>query len=271
MTSPSTAHDLIGALRPGRAWGPVSVLESTGSTNGDVADAGQDWAVVVAHRQTAGRGRRGRRWADGEGRGVACSVLAPVPGGSDIGWVPLAVGLAVRDSLARHGLTSDLKWPNDVLATVAGQERKVCGILCEARPPDTATKGESRLRASTRVVVGVGINIDHDSDELPVDTATSLRLLAAEQGVVPPDRGELIPSLLDAIRDRIESLAAADLGTDYAAACATIGRQVLVHRPDGTTLRGTADAVARDGRLVVRSAAGSVTVSAGDVQHIRHR
>ncbi|GAA3620699.1 biotin--[acetyl-CoA-carboxylase] ligase [Marihabitans asiaticum] len=272
MTSSPAAQGLRAALRGGRVWGDLVVVDEVGSTNVEVTRLAEPWSVVLARRQTAGRGRRGRSWSDSEGLGLACSMLVPGTPPDDLGWVPLAVGLGVRDCLSGLDLPTSLKWPNDVLADIAGEERKVCGILCEARPG--RAKGgpaASPAAGATEVVVGVGVNLDHDRGQLPVETATSLRLLAEEHAVAPPDRAEIAPSLLDAVRDRLEQVGSDSLRSDYRAACATIGRQVVVHRPDGSVLHGVGEDVAPDGRLVVLADGSSATVSAGDVQHVRHR
>lgn len=265
------ATESLAALRAGRAWGEVLLVPEVGSTNAEVVDLGADWSAVVAERQTQGRGRRGRTWSDAEGHGIACSVLAPLevrggPAEVGLGWVPLATGLAVRDCLSALGVDAGLKWPNDVLVTTPAGERKICGILCEVAPrrgpgPD-----------GPRVVVGVGINLTHTEAELPVPTATSLRILAEEAGRPVPSRAEVVPALLDALRDGLDPVDLTSLRQDYGQACTTLGREVAVHLPDGTLLRGRAEGVAQDGRLRVSTAdGGSVTVSAGDVQHVRHQ
>lgn len=265
MERTPAVHESLAALRAGRPWGEILIVPEVGSTNVAVRDLGADWSAVVAERQTAGRGRRGRAWADTEGHGIACSVLAPFAGDPDLlGWVPLATGLAVRDCLARLGVEAVLKWPNDVLVvTAAGEERKICGILCEVVPgPD----GRPR-----QVVVGVGINLGHGQEDLPVPTATSLRLVAEAAGRPVPDRAEVVAALLDALRDRLDPLDLAVVRPDYEAACATLGREVDVHLPDGSVVRRRAEGVDEGGRIRVTGSEGSVTVSAGDVHHVRHQ
>ncbi len=265
MEPTPVVRETLAALRPGRAWGEVRLVDEVGSTNLEVRGL-PVWSAVVARRQSAGRGRRGRAWSDTEGHGIACSLLAEVDvdgqGDGALGWVPLATGLAVRDCLVSLGLDAALKWPNDVLA--GPSEQKVCGILCEALPP--SAKGER-----PRVVVGVGVNLDHEAADLPVPTATSLRLLARAAGRPAPTRDEVVPALLDALRDRLDPLDLTSLRRDYREASATLGREVDVHLPDGSVLRARAEGVDDDGRLRVAGPQGSATVSAGDVHHLRHQ
>lgn len=274
MERSSAVRESLAALLAARRWGEVSILPEVGSTNVEVQRLGADWSAVVAERQTAGRGRRGRAWDDGQGHGIACSVLVPLSAitaleaeagveGTALGWVPLATGLAVRDCLERLGVEAALKWPNDVLVPVEGDERKICGILCEVVPggPD----------GPQQVVVGIGINLSHDVADLPVPHATSLRLVAQAAGRPAPSREEVVPALLEALRDRLDPLDLESVRRDYRLACVTIGREVDVHLPDGTVVRRSAEMVDDDGRLRVVGDGASATVSAGDVHHVRHQ
>lgn len=274
MERSSAVRESLAALLAARRWGEVSILPEVGSTNVEVQGLGADWSAVVAERQTAGRGRRGRAWDDGQGHGIACSVLVPLSAitaleaaagveGTALGWVPLATGLAVRDCLERLGVEAALKWPNDVLVPVEGDERKICGILCEVVPggPD----------GPQQVVVGIGINLSHDVADLPVPHATSLRLVAEAAGRPAPSREEVVPALLEALRDRLDPLDLESVRRDYRLACVTIGREVDVHLPDGTVVRRSAETVDDDGRLRVVGDGASATVSAGDVHHVRHQ
>ena len=274
MERSSAVRESLAALLAARRWGEVSILPEVGSTNVEVQGLGADWSAVVAERQTAGRGRRGRAWDDGAGHGIACSVLVPLSAitaleaetgveGTALGWVPLATGLAVRDCLERLGVEAALKWPNDVLVPVEGDERKICGILCEVVPGDAGGTGH--------VVVGVGVNLSHAEADLPVPHATSLRLVAEAAGRPTPTRAEVVPALLDALRDRLDPLDLTTVRADYRAACLTLGRDVDVHLPDGPVVRRTAAAVEDDGRLLVSGDGRSDTVSAGDVHHVRHQ
>lgn len=274
MERTSAVRESLAALLAAHRWGEVAILPEVGSTNAEVQRLEADWSVVVAERQSAGRGRRGRAWDDEQGHGIACSVLVPLSalsradtGPEDaataLGWVPLATGLAVRDCLARLGVEAGLKWPNDVLVPLDGEERKICGILCEVVPGGAS--------GPQHVVVGVGINLSHGAADLPVPHATSLRLVAEAAGRPAPAREAVVPALLEALRDRLDPLDLSTVRADYRRACLTIGREVDVHLPDGTVVRRVAEGVDDDGRLRVVGEGGSVTVSAGDVHHVRHQ
>jgi len=258
---------------PQGPWTALDVVQATGSTNADLAArAGQgapEGSVLVAEEQTAGRGRLDRVWTAPARSGLFFSVLLrpgdargghpPVPV-HRWGWLPLLAGVATATALSRAaGVDTALKWPNDLLVTVDGEERKTGGILAE-RTGDTG------------LVIGIGINVSLRADELPVPTATSLALAGA-QGT---DRDPLLRAVLRSLADWYDTWRAADgdptasrLDQTYAAGCATLGRQVRAELPGGKELAGTAVGVDGDGRLVIAGPDGEQAVGAGDVVHLR--
>jgi BirA family biotin operon repressor/biotin-[acetyl-CoA-carboxylase] ligase len=267
---PLNADALRRALvRTGGLWTSLDVVEATGSTNADLAararEGAPEGAVLVAEEQTAGRGRLERRWSAPPRSGLFFSVLLRPEGVpvSRWGWLPLLAGVAVATALPRAaGVDTALKWPNDVLVTVEGEERKAGGILVE-RPDATAES----------VVLGIGINVTLRAAELPVPQAGSLALAGAKV----TDRDTLLRAVLRSLERWYGSWrtaggdpAGARLQETYAAGCATLGRQVRAELPGGTAVTGEAVAVDGDGRLVLATAAGlAEPVSAGDVVHLR--
>ncbi|HEY7720009.1 MAG TPA: biotin--[acetyl-CoA-carboxylase] ligase [Pedococcus sp.] len=235
-------------------WQDVDVRAEVGSTNAEVARAGRPWHVVVADHQSAGRGRLGRTWEDTPRTSIAVSALLPAPD-SGVGWMPLVTGLAVSRAVAEvAGVDAAVKWPNDVL--VAEDDwRKVCGVLCEVHPAG--------------VVVGFGVNVDQTREELPVDTATSLRLCGAEE----VRREDLVVACLRHLAALHADLVAGGARREgvraaYRAACRTLGLLVDVTAGDRTS-RVRAVGVDDEGRLVVRGESGEYAVAAGDVVHVR--
>ncbi|MEV6576883.1 biotin--[acetyl-CoA-carboxylase] ligase [Streptomyces sp. NPDC051582] len=250
----------------GGLWTSVEVVAATGSTNTDLAArAGRlpEGAVLVAEEQTAGRGRLDRSWVAPPRSGLFFSVLLK-PGDSvpqeRWGWLTLLAGVAAASGLSRAaGVDTALKWPNDLLVTVNGEERKTGGILAE--------------RVGDGVVVGIGLNVTLTEDELPVPEAGSLILAKA----AVTDREPLLKAVLRSLeqwygdwRAAGGDPAASGLQEAYAADCVTLGRHVRADLPGGRTLTGTAEAVDADGRLLVRTAEDEhEAVGAGDVVHLR--
>ncbi|MFJ6794716.1 biotin--[acetyl-CoA-carboxylase] ligase [Streptomyces sp. NPDC091268] len=250
----------------GGLWTSLEVVAATGSTNSDLAARAErlpEGAVLVAEEQTAGRGRLDRSWVAPARSGLFFSVLlkpGPEVPAERWGWLTLLAGVAVAGGLSRAaGVDTALKWPNDLLVGVEGEERKVGGILAE--------------RVADGVVIGIGLNVTLTEDELPVDTAGSLALAKA----AVTDREPLLKSVLRSLeqwygdwRAAGGDPAASGLQETYAAGCATLGRHVRAELPGGRTLTGTAEAVDAEGRLVVRTAEGQrEAVGAGDVVHLR--
>ena len=254
-------------VRPGGLWQRVDLVTETGSTNADLATqarhGGAPGTVLITDYQSAGRGRQGRTWTAPPGSGIAMSILVR-PAGIDPPrwtWLSLLAGLAVADGVRRvAGLPAVLKWPNDVL--VAG--RKFCGILSER--VDT-------LRGPA-CVVGIGINVSLEDDQLPVPSATSLAIAAREHEGVLPSRTAVIATVLAAFEllyGRWEAQAGDDasLAASYAERCDTIGRQVRVELSGQRNVEGIADRIDGEGRLVVRTTSGSAVYGAGDVVHLQ--
>jgi BirA family biotin operon repressor/biotin-[acetyl-CoA-carboxylase] ligase len=273
---------------PAAVWRSLDVVSQTGSTNADLAArarAGEpEGAVLVADHQSAGRGRRDRTWTAPPRAGLAVSVLLR-PGTHQVppdrlSWLTLMAGVAVTDALIHTcGLPATLKWPNDVLVPLPGSAEpgKVAGLLAEVihSDPGTGTTGPA-------VVLGIGLNVSQDVDELPVPTATSLKLA----GSAITDRDTVLRAVLRALAERYRDFTAASSDPDgphagsqrlaavYRERCSTIGRQVRAHLPDGTTLLGLADGVDDEGRLLVREPLEGAdgrghALSAADVVHIR--
>ena len=259
---PLDARALQAALvSPGGFWTDIVVTSSTASTNADLADAARAGAaegtVHTTDHQVAGRGRLDRSWDSPEASGIAVSVLlrpAEVEAARWV-WLPLLVGLAVAATVEECGVEARLKWPNDV--EVDG--RKIAGILLErVDTPD-----------GPAAVVGVGLNVSMRSEELPVDTATSLLL----QDATETDRTVVLRLMLRNLEALYRAWrgAGGDPGAgvreSYLRRCVTLGSDVSVAMPDGSTLEGRAQDVDELGRLVV----DGTPVSAGDITHVRPR
>jgi len=263
-------------LRPDSLWTELEVVESTGSTNSDLADRARagtagEGAVLVAEEQTAGRGRLDRGWTAPPRSGIFMSMLLkPEVPAEHWGWLPLLAGVATASALARAaGVDTALKWPNDVLVDVEGEERKIGGILAER----TAVASGADSGPDAGVILGIGLNVSLRESELPVATAGSL-VLAGARGT---DRDPLLRAVLRSVEDWYGRWTAADgdpagssLLEAYAAGCSTLGRTVRAELPGGEELVGEAMAVDGDGRLVIGTETGvQRPVGAGDIVHLR--
>lgn len=179
-------------------------LASTNDRLRSMADVGvPTYTVVVAEKQTAGRGRGGSSWESPAGMGIWMSVLIPGEGGGRAPLTPLLVGVAVIRAVHDRGIPvrAGLKWPNDV--EVEG--RKVCGILCEGVPTGAT-------------VAGIGINVTGDPDRFPPELRDRATTLEAAAGARRLSRAELAGAILrnlrqltDPVPDRIPDAVAREL------------------------------------------------------------
>lgn len=220
------------------------------------ADAWPHLSVLLTDNQTAGRGRLDRSWVTPPGSALAVSVLLrELPAQPDaMGWIPLAAGLAMADAVTAQlpDLEVAVKWPNDVLV----DGRKICGILAES--------------TGSAVIIGAGVNTAMEADQLPVPTATSFAVVGASC-----DADRLVADYLSRLDGLISALAVwgdgerSGVHDAVSARCATLGRDVEVALPDGTTMRGRAVRLAADGRLGVQIDGVEHLIAAGDVVHAR--
>nr|WP_315848712.1 biotin--[acetyl-CoA-carboxylase] ligase [uncultured Rhodoferax sp.] len=226
----------------------VEVLPEIDSTNTELmrrARAGQlDPILLVAERQTAGRGRLGRDWKSdtaGEGGTLTFSLGVPLAP-ADWSGLSLAVGLAVVNAL--HPALR-LKWPNDVWL----DGRKLAGILIE-----TAGVGDTRY-----AVIGVGINLSpREATDLRTPPAALQELLP---GVQAPDvLGQVAPVLVRMVQ-RFAAQGFAPLREDFLARDLLNGQAVVCS--DGVT--GTARGVDASGALLVHTDQGLIKINSAEV------
>jgi len=233
----------------------VDVLEECGSTNSVLSErlrAGDArHNVVVAERQTAGRGRRGRAWAAPPESSLVFSLLwdSRRPG-TLFGLLPLAAGVACARALGGLGVPDlRLKWPNDLMLP----EGKAGGILVESVP----------CGGHARVIIGVGLNL-RDGERL-----------AAELGRPVADLARACPGLareqilVAVLVEMHRMLSAFEAGRDDEIIRAWGGFDVLRDREievlaAGPAVRGVARGIAADGALRVDTAEGSKVVYAGE-------
>ncbi|MEX2503380.1 MAG: biotin--[acetyl-CoA-carboxylase] ligase [Egicoccus sp.] len=261
MTGDLARHHRVSALLSGPLqWHTVEHVPEVVSTN-DLAlerlRAGTPpGLVVVADRQTGGRGRQGRTWLDGPRResSLLLTAIAPAPPVHPT-LVPLAAGVATADALRRAGTTPWLKWPNDVLL----DGRKTAGILVE----------QHRVADADVVLIGVGINLDWRGTDRSGEAGAWTSVAEVTDDDV--DRGGVLADLLRGLAAWLHSVPGDPLRllVTYRDVCATIGEQVRVSFPDGSAVEGRAVDLDRDGRLVVDTPERQIAVSAGDIEHLR--
>jgi BirA family transcriptional regulator, biotin operon repressor / biotin---[acetyl-CoA-carboxylase] ligase len=250
--------------------GEVIHLEETSSTNQVLVDRARsgatDGLVVVADRQSAGRGRHQRSWVSPPIGSLLCSVLfRPELPMNQLYNLTSIVGLAARRAcITFGGADVSLKWPNDLISPLG----KLAGVLAElviSTPPPS-------------VVVGIGCNLFWPPGWPPADDESGIAELIKGAATLEQSCGRQIArdEFLESFLDEVDSLYSTLLGPDgpetvraeYARSCSTIGHRVQVDTPTGR-LVGLATGVNDDGSLEVVVDGQTQRISVADVVHLR--
>ena len=237
----------------------VVLLEETGSTNVEAAKLAQQGmdhgTVVIADRQTCGKGRRGRSWHTPGNTSIAMSfLLKPQLEAEYASMLTLVQAMAVAEAVEEvTALKSQIKWPNDILIN----EKKVCGILTEMNLSGSEIAS---------IIIGTGINVNQESFPEEIrEIATSLK---NESGKAQC-REKLIGVLCEKFEQYYEQfLTTKDLSCimeEYNTRLISAGRDVRVLDPKGE-YTGEAIGINARGELQVRQDDGKIiNVYAGEV------
>ncbi len=270
---------LAALARAFAAWGvePAPAAEwheTIGSTNDRLKELARrgapEWTIVMADRQTSGRGRGGRSWVSPPG-GLYLSVLLR-PRFDEIQLLPLAAGVAVAETASEQGLDVVLKWPNDVLVpavraetpgTASGAgDRKLAGILAE---------GISGPSGHEWVVLGIGVNVTLPAGALPAATASRVAGLAEGSAASLPELAWLAAAIVGRLRVWYDALASSPgsiVQAWRARAIAWWGEAVEVTTAEGTW-RGRLIDVDEKGALLVKVGGEMRRLLSGDVARLR--
>jgi BirA family biotin operon repressor/biotin-[acetyl-CoA-carboxylase] ligase len=232
-------------------------FDAVGSTNDEakrLARAGAASGTVVwALQQTAGRGRRDRRWLSPLGNLYASFLLrpdCPWARAAQIGFVAaLAIGDALR-GLVPEPVPIAYKWPNDVMI----DGRKIAGVLLEAENAAAAVP--------SFLVVGIGINLA----SAPGDTEIPATCVAAlgREGPAPETMLELLAARFDLWLNRWRASGFVAIRDAWLAAAAALGQSVRV-RLENRELNGRFRDIDGDGVLLLETGDGLRRIAAGDV------
>lgn len=243
----------------------------------ELADEGaQQGTWIVARAQTEGRGRRGRTWVSGRGRGLYATLIWRPPPAHFTEGLTLAVGVAVAEVLDEHlgrPLATQIKWPNDLWL----ERKKVGGILVEAARP-TAPDGY--------LLIGIGINLSaQDRGELSrhpsLVSATSLEESgptadaaghpAEAAGHLEAMAEQLLARLLPALAETHLQFVRHGLTPFLVRFTArdALYNQRLESEQDGTTLSGVGCGVDAAGHLLLAAEGRTLKLHAGEVERVR--
>lgn len=236
----------------------IELVPETGSTNADLLARLQGGTALpgpvlrIAEVQTAGRGRAGRSWLSAPGASLTFSLAWRFQGPLQrLAGLPLAVGVALAETLAGLGVPVQLKWPNDVMRDGA----KLAGVLVE-----TQATNDGAIWA----VIGCGINLLLP-DELE---ATLDRAVASAPWLAQMDRSVLVATLLSrlaAVLAEFDDTGFAPFRERWNALQGWRGQAVTILDQGSVVQQGVAAGVDELGRLLLDTPAGRVAVLSGDV------
>ncbi len=260
---PDVLHgdDLVARLSQPRVIGrQIRVFKETTSTN-DVAekmahDGVSEGVVIIAESQTKGRGRLSRRWESSVGKGLWLSVLLrPEMAPQSATHITISAAVSIVRAI-RHvtGLEAEIKWPNDV----QGKGLKVAGILTEL------SAEVDRVR---HLILGLGLNINHQPTDFPPEIRKIATSLAIETGALV-DRPCLAARVLEELDfdySRIRSGKFEQIALEWERSCSTLGKAVRIQMGD-RIVQGRAEALDGEGALLLRSSHGNLErILGGDV------
>ncbi|MEV4780763.1 biotin--[acetyl-CoA-carboxylase] ligase [Burkholderia sp. LMU1-1-1.1] len=236
----------------------IEVVAETGSTNADLlarVDTLDGPLLRIAENQTAGRGRAGRSWLSKPGAALMFSLAWRFKGPLHrMTGLPMAVGVALAETIASLGVPVQIKWPNDLLR----DGKKLAGILVETQAARKDVDG------AVWAVIGVGINLLMP-DELEEQIG---RAVAAAPWLAKMDRNELMAALLSrlaAVLAEFDDTGFAPFAERWNLLHAWQGQDVVILDHGQVLQQGRAAGVDAIGRLMLDTRHGRVEVLSGDV------
>lgn len=213
-----------------------------------VASGAGPGTLVLALRQTSGRGRMGHRWESPPG-GLYMTLVLERDDGRERLALPIVAALAVRTALAGVGVETRLKWPNDVFAG----RRKIAGVIAEHR--------------GGALLLGVGVDLRVPAQAFPPELRSAATSVLIETGTAP-EPGVFADAVLCALEPLHARWRAADAGLLALAEQAMIlDRPVRWHAPSGKIHQGTPRRLGPRGELAIETAPGEEVVAhAGDLE-----
>ena len=231
------------------------LIDSTNIKAKELAPIEEDGTVIVAEEQTMGKGRLGRTWVSQKGKGIYMSmILKPKVDMMKVSRITLIGAAAVHLALKEMGIKSKIKWPNDILVG----DKKVCGILTEMN---------CDLDKMNFVIMGIGINVNLEEDEIPEelkDRATSLKVFSGKL----VDKERLFRLVLDYFEELYSLFKDNGAMGQVLDICksnsSVIGREIKVIK--GKDVRvGNALDINENGELVVEFGDGVEAINSGEV------
>lgn len=245
----SLAPERVEPLLTGRFGQPYVYEERCASTQELLDRDMPEGALALCDEQTEGRGRLGRSWVAPPGTAILASLLLRPPTHRVVSEISLVAGTALAEAIEdATALAVQVKWPNDVMLN----RRKVAGILAEA--------------SEGAVVVGIGLNVNQERDQLPQDTKVAAASLYTIDGI-KRDRAPLVSSILERLERNYDSWVARGLDGVYDSLGSRDflrGRRIELDGESGVGVK-----IDRDGRFLVDVGGEQRAVESGEIFYER--
>jgi BirA family transcriptional regulator, biotin operon repressor / biotin---[acetyl-CoA-carboxylase] ligase len=241
----------------------VLIYEEVTSTN-DVAhnlekEDAPSGTVIIANKQTKGRGRLNRYWLMMEGDVALSLILRPPYLPNNEGLLPMMPALAMTKALSKFSLEAKIKWPNDIVVagpkshSYLGNFQKLGGILIEN------VFCQSHLKAS---IIGLGLNVVNNPslyEQIP-------HAAFIKQFCPTVNRMDIVANFLICLDEKIDQIKHDEQGIikEYVAMCATLGHRVKVNTSLGVIV-GEALSIKSDGSLIIFDGTKNHIITAGEV------
>ena len=240
-------------------------LDSTDSTQNQALKMSEDsennGAIIIAEKQTGGKGRSGRKWVSPKGGIWMSIILQPKFDISITTLFPIASSLALSYAIEKvFKKTPELKWPNDI--TIKG--KKVAGMLVDV------SLESNRIE---NLVLGVGINFDVDVKQIEKNLKNTpnfygvATLRDLNKNAKPIELVQQFLQELEKIYNLLNEQKTKKIISEWTKRSSTIGKEVEINTINGK-VKGKAQRIDEDGALVVSNKNGNSRIIAGDVIHL---
>ena len=228
-------------------------VDSTNAVAASMAQKADNGTVILAERQTQGKGRMARSWASPQGGIWMSIILKPDMPLADAYRLNMIASIALaRAFFGLYSLSAGIKWPNDLLIG----DQKICGILMEIN---------AEVDRLNYVIMGIGINANIDVSGFPEEWRSTSLWHEMKRKIM---RVELIQRILQEMEELYERMGSKEIYEEWRGRSITLGRQVRITSINGD-LYGEAMDLEEDGALIVKTENDLMRVLAGDCIHLR--
>ncbi len=243
-------------------------IDSTNNRAIELARSGSaQGTMILASQQSAGRGRSGNTWLSPANSGLYMSfIVRPKLAVTNLPVITLITGVAVVQAIQSClGIKVGLKWVNDLIA----DGKKIGGILAEYQKQAIVNENEKHIAGSGALIIGIGLNLYKPETDLPPDTEKKMGFLDSSLVVDHKsiDKNQLVAFIANELEMAIEKMELDEVPSllnSWRAYSITLGEEIVANVGD-KQIKGLALDITDNGELIIKTQAGNITLSAGEV------